>query len=30
MWLRSEPWMDAMRKDPNYDRYIQKIGYPAK
>ena len=29
IWLRSEPWMDAMRKDPNYKRFIQKIGYPA-
>ena len=30
IWLRSEPWMDTMRKDPNYNRFIQKIGYPAK
>jgi serine/threonine-protein kinase len=28
--LRSEPWMDALRRDPNYSRFIQKIGYPAK
>lgn len=30
IWLRSEPWMDSMRKDPNYSRFIQKIGYPGK
>ena len=30
IWLRSEPWMDAIRKDPNYQRFIQNIGYPAK
>jgi len=30
IWLRSEPWMDAKRKDANYDRFIQRIGYPAK
>jgi len=30
IWLRSEPWMDAIRKDPNYNRFIQNIGYPAK
>ena len=30
IWLRSEPWMDAIRKDPNYPRFIQKIGYPSK
>jgi eukaryotic-like serine/threonine-protein kinase len=30
IWLRSEPWMDAMRKDPNYQRFIQKVGYPVK
>ena len=30
IWLRSEPWMDSMRKDPNYNRFIQKIGYPQK
>jgi tetratricopeptide (TPR) repeat protein len=29
IWLRSEPWMDAMRKDPNYNRFIRNIGYPA-
>ena len=29
IWLRSEPWMDAVRKDPTYQRFIQKIGYPA-
>jgi len=28
--LRSEPWMDGIRKDPNYSRFIQNIGYPAK
>ncbi len=28
--LRSEPWMDPLRKDPNYDRFIQNIGYPSK
>jgi serine/threonine-protein kinase len=28
--LRSEPWMDGMRKDPNYNRFIQNIGYPPK
>jgi serine/threonine protein kinase/tetratricopeptide (TPR) repeat protein len=28
--LRSEPWMDGIRKDPNYDRFIRNIGYPAK
>jgi serine/threonine-protein kinase len=28
--LRSEPWMDGIRKDPNYNRFIQNIGYPAK
>ncbi|HUA58435.1 MAG TPA: protein kinase [Verrucomicrobiae bacterium] len=28
--LRSEPWMDGLRKDPNYDRLIQDIGYPSK
>ena len=30
IWLRSEPWRDAIRKDPNYNRFIQNIGYPAK
>jgi len=30
IWLRSEPWMDSMRKDPSYNRFIQKIGYPEK
>jgi eukaryotic-like serine/threonine-protein kinase len=30
IWLRSEPWMDGIRKDPNYNRFIQNIGYPAK
>ena len=30
IWLRSEPWMDAFRKDPSYPRFIQKVGYPAK
>ena len=30
IWLRSEPWMDALRKDPNYNRFIQNIGYPGK
>jgi serine/threonine-protein kinase len=28
--LRSEPWMDGIRKDPSYNRFIQNIGYPAK
>jgi serine/threonine-protein kinase len=28
--LRSEPWMDGIRKDPNYNRFIQNIGYPPK
>jgi eukaryotic-like serine/threonine-protein kinase len=28
--LRSEPWMDGLRKDPNYSRFIQNIGYPSK
>ena len=28
--LRSEPWMDGLRKDPNHNRFIQNIGYPVK
>ena len=28
--LRSEPWMDGIRRDPDYNRFIQNIGYPAK
>jgi TolB-like protein/tRNA A-37 threonylcarbamoyl transferase component Bud32/Tfp pilus assembly protein PilF len=28
--LRSEPWMDGIRKDPDYNRFIQNIGYPVK
>jgi len=30
IWLRTEPWMDGFRKDPHYNRFIQKIGYPEK
>jgi len=28
--LRCEPWMDSLRNDPNYSRFLQNIGYPAK
>jgi TolB-like protein/tRNA A-37 threonylcarbamoyl transferase component Bud32 len=28
--LRSEPWMDGIREDPDYNRFIQNIGYPPK
>ncbi len=28
--LRSEPWMDGIRKDPDYNRFIRNIGYPVK
>lgn len=30
IWLRSEHWMDDLRKDPNYNRFIHNIGYPGK
>ncbi|HUB79914.1 MAG TPA: protein kinase [Bryobacteraceae bacterium] len=30
IWLKTEPWMDGFRKDPNYERFMRRIGYPER